>query len=352
MEKSVLFDYVNGGLVMDKVVAIGLMLLAVCVNTGKAGPKVEFVESKDKIDVKIAGKIVTTYIYGDELPKSSFVPVRSLSGVELTRRYPLTELAGGSDDEPHHVGMYFTADEVNGMDFWNNTSNSPQIKHIKTRQAAGGDGKGTLSTSAHWINKKGEVVVEEKRAMTFLVGKNEGEYAIDFSVDLTAAADKVVFNDIEEGVFAFRLSDYLREAKGDRYPQPGKALPKQSVKGTGMFFSSNGDERAENIWGRRARWVALQGVRDDKVVGVAILDHPESLNYPTYWHVRAYGLLSGNPTGQGDFLRQSKYQKNPVRWLKLTLEKGQSVYFRFMIIIYEGIKTHEQIEQRFRDFAK
>jgi len=108
--------------------------------------------------------------------------------------------------------------------------------------------------------------------MTFIAGKNQDEYAIDFSVDLTAKADKVLFNDIEEGVFAFRLSDYLREAKGNNYPQPGKPLPKQSVKGTGMFFSSNGDQRAKNIWGKRARWVALQGVRDEKVVGVAIFD--------------------------------------------------------------------------------
>jgi len=337
---------------MKKTVIITLMLLAICVGTAKAAPKVEFVESKDKIDVKIAGKTITTYIYGDHLPKSSFVPVKSLSGIELTRRYPLTELAGGTDNEPHHVGMYFTADEVNGNDFWNNTSNSPQIKHIKTKQAAGGEGKGTLATMAHWISKKGEVLIEENRTMTFIAGKNKDEYAIDFSVDLTAKADKVLFNDIEEGVFAFRLSDYLREAKGENYPQLGKTLPKQSVKGTGMFFNSNGDQRAENIWGRRARWVALQGVRDDKVVGVAILDHPESLNYPTFWHVRAYGLMSGNPTGQGDFLRQSKYEDNPVLWLKLTLKKGQSIHFKFRIIIYEGIKTQEQIEQRFREFVK
>jgi len=62
--------------------------------------------------------------------------------------------------------------------------------------------------------------------------------------------------------------------------------------------------------------------------------------------------MSGNPTGQGDFLRQSKYQDNPVLWLKLTLEKGQSIHFKFRIIIYEGMKTQEQIEQRFRDFVK
>jgi len=337
---------------MSKVSAFVLVLLVLCATAAQAAAKVEFVKSEDKIDVKIAGRIVTSYIYGDKRPKPSLVPVRSVSGIELTRRFPLTDLAGGSDNEPHHVGVYFAADEVNGSDFWNNTSTSPQIKHIEIRQTADGEGKGTLSTVAHWIDKRGKFVLEENRTMTFIAGKNEGEYAIDFSGDLTAKVDKVVFTDIEEGVLAFRLSDYLREAKRDNYPQPGKALPKESVKGTGMFFSSNGDQRAENIWGKRARWVALQGVRDEKVVGVAMLNHPESLNYPTYWHVRAYGLLSGNPLGQGDFLRQSKYQKNPVTWLKMTLKKEQTIHFRFMVIVYEGMKSQEQIEQRFKDYVK
>jgi hypothetical protein len=337
---------------MNKATTIILMLLVMCTSVTLAAPKIEFVESKDKIDVKVDGKIATTYIYGDNRSKPSLVPVRTLSGIELTRRYPLTELAGGSDNEPHHVGVYFTADQVNGTDFWNNTKSSPQIKHIKTKQVTGGDGKGTLSILTNWINEKGTVVIEENRTMTFITGQNEGEYAIDISADLTAKVDKVVFEDIEEGVCAFRLSDYLREAKGDNYPQPGKPLPKESVKGTGMFFSSNGDQRAENIWGRRARWVAMQGVRDEKVVGVAMLNHPESLNYPTYWHVRAYGLLSGNPLGQGDFLRQSKYQNNPVLWLNMTIKKDQTIHFRFLIIMFEGIKTQDQIEQRYKDFVK
>ncbi|MHC4214128.1 MAG: DUF6807 domain-containing protein [Planctomycetota bacterium] len=337
---------------MNKATTIILMLLAMCTSVSLAAPKIELVESKDKIDVKIDGKIATTYIYGDKRPKPSFVPVRTLSGIELTRRYPLTELAGGSDNEPHHVGVYFTADQVNGTDFWNNTKSSPQIKHIKTKQATGGDGKGTLSILTNWINEKGTVVIEENRTMTFIAGQNKGEYAIDISADLTAKVEKVVFEDIEEGVCAFRLSDYLREAKGDNYPQPGKPLPKESVKGTGMFFSSNGDQRAENIWGRRARWVAMQGVRDEKVVGVAMLNHPESLNFPTYWHVRAYGLLSGNPLGQGDFLRQSEYRQNPVLWLNMTLKKDQSIHFRFLIIMFEGIKTQDQIEQRYKEYVK
>jgi len=337
---------------MSKATAIILVLLALCTAAVQAAPKIEFTQGKDKIDVKIDGKVITTYIYGNNRPKPSLAPVRTLSGIEMTRRFPLTPLKGGSDNEPHHVGIYFAADEVNGNDYWNNTSTSPQIKHIKTKAAIDGDGKGTLSTMAHWIDKKGQVVIEENRTMTFIAGQTQGEYAIDFVGDLKAKADKVLFEDIEEGVLAFRLSDYLREAKGDNYPQIGKPLPIESVKGTGMFFNSNGDMRAENIWGKRARWVALQGVRDQKVVGVAMLNHPESLNYPTFWHVRAYGLMSGNPLGQGDFLRQSKYQDNPVLWLRLNLERGQTIHFRFRIIVYEGLKTQEQIEQRFKDFVK
>jgi hypothetical protein len=119
-----------------------------------------------------------------------------------------------------------------------------------------------------------------------------------------------------------------------------------------MYFSSNGDKMAKGVWGKRARWVAIQGVKDDKVVGVAILNHPESLNYPTYWHARNYGLFSANPLGQGDFQRQDGYKKNEPIYLNYTLKKDQTAHFRFKVIVFEGIKTAVQIEQRFKDFVK
>jgi hypothetical protein len=68
--------------------------------------------------------------------------------------------------------------------------------------------------------------------------------------------------------------------------------------------------------------------------------------------VRNYGLFSANPLGQGDFQRQSKYKKNPVLPLRLSLKQGETVHFRFLVIIYEGIRTKEQIEERFRKFVE
>jgi hypothetical protein len=328
-----------------------------CLFTGRimaAPPRVDFVESAGKIDVVIGGKPFTSYRYGDKFPKPLLVPIRTVSGIEVSRRYPLVELPGGSMDHAHHEGIFFAVDLVNGVKFWNNTDTPPQIAHKKVTQMTGGAGEGKLSTVGHWVDENGKTLLEESRTMLFSAGVHEGEHAMDISIDLKATSGAVLFEDIEEGMFAIRLSDYLRESGSSAALQEGAAVPKESVKGTGRYFTSNGDETAKNAWGKRARWVALQGVRKGKVIGVAILNHPASINYPTYWHVRKYGLFSANPLGQGDFQRQAprKFRKNKVLPLNLKLEKGETAHFRFMVIVYEGIRTADQIEQRFREFVE
>jgi hypothetical protein len=337
-----------------KRIIFAISMLLIATNLIAAPPKVEFAKVKNRIDVVIAGELFTSYLYGDDLTKPLLVPVRTSSGIEVSRRYPLTEIEGGSMNHEHHVGIFFAVDRVNGINFWRNTNVPPQIKHVQITEMAGGSGTGKLSAVSHWMNDKRQVLLEEKRTMLFLAGENEDEYAIDFSIDLTAKCPSVLFEDIEEGMFAIRISDYLRESDTDNSPQPGEPLPVESLSGTGIYFSSNGDVTAKNVWGKRARWVALQGVRKDKVVGIAILNHPASINYPTYWHTRNYGLFSANPLGQGDFQRQrpEKYRKNKVIPLRLTLEHGQTAHFRFLVIVYEGFRTNEQIEERFRRFIE
>jgi len=331
---------------------LAVLLLVIAALGNQRVSKVEFVKGKNKIDVMVGGKHFTSYIYGNELTKPMMVPLRSPSGIVVTRREPLVEMKGGSNDHSHHVGIFFAVDKVNGTNFWNNASPPPQIKHIKTTEVAGGTGKGKLSTIIHWADRDGKVLLEENRSMVFLAGEDEDEYAIDFRIDLTAREIEVVFDDIEEGVFAIRVADCLREGEAKLKLREGQPLPKESVSGTGRYFSSNGDETAKNVWGKRARWVALQGIREGKVVGVAVLNHPASINYPTYWHVRNYGLFSANPLGQGDFQRKSKYKKNPVQPLRLTLKPGERAHFRFLVVVYEGLRNKEQMEERFKEFVK
>jgi hypothetical protein len=341
---------------MRHVVSTFAVLILTFEASAATAPSVDFVREPNRIDVTADGRLFASYVYGDNLPKPSLVPVRSVSGIEVTRRWPLTKLEGGSMDHLHHVGLFFCVDRVNDTNFWNYYRNpggrEPKIRHVRFEETAGGPGRGVLRAVSHWIDKKGNLLLEEKRSMTFIAGEHEGEYAIDFGIDLTAQAEQVVFEDIEEGVLGVRLSDYLRESDREGGVRPGRTLPAESVAGTGRYFSSNGDQTAENVWGKRARWVALQGVKGGKVVGLAILNHPESINYPTYWHVRDYGLFAANPLGQGDFQRQGKYKKNPVIPLRLTLKPGQTAHFRFFVIVFEGVRTQKEIEERFRAFVE
>jgi len=195
------------------------------------------------------------------------------------------------------------------------------------------DGKGTLSIVAHWINEEGTVLLEEKRDMTFCAGENE--YTIDFSIKLTAKADKVEFGDTEEGMFAIRVAGWLREEGG-----------------TGKYLSSNREVSPvnKNIWGKRARWVRLHGRHKANTTGITIFNHPDCINYPTYWHARPYGLFSANPLGQMDF-QEGRDRENPEP-LNLSLEQGQSAHLAFRVLIYESEKTFKELEQHFLQYAQ
>lgn len=311
---------------------LGLILAAAAFTGGcQAGPRVEFVKGDDKISVMIGDKHFTNYLYRDELTKPILYPVYTPSGIAVNRGYPLVEVEGESTDHPHHAGIFFTYDRVNDDGFWNNTASPPQVKHVKVTKIQGGTSKGEFSTVMHWIGKSGKVLLEEKRNMVFLAG--EEEYIIDFSINLTAQDTKVIFKDTKEGMFAIRVADWLRE-KG----------------GSGRYLNSTRDETEDNVWGKRARWVRLQGEKDGKTIGIAILNHPASVNYPTYWHARGYGLFSANPLGQYDF--EKKRNPETAKPLNFTLEPGRTAHFRFQIVIYEGERAQEQLEDRFKVFVK
>jgi hypothetical protein len=289
--------------------------------------QVRFQKDQNTVGIFINWKHFTTYRFGSELTKPILYPVKSPSGVVVTRGFPLEIIPGESNDHPHHTGIFFTYDRVNNNGFWNNTKSPPQIKHVKVVKAANGQ----LSVISHWVGRTGKILLEEKRDMTFIAGTNE--YAIDFNIVLTAQDEKVVFGDTKEGMFAIRLADWLREDGG-----------------TGEYLNSDGQKGESNVWGKRAKWVRLEGHRDSNTIGVAIFHHPNSVNYPTYWMARGYGLFSANPLGQLEFQKASKVEKPQA--FNLTLQPGQNALFKFRMIIYDGQKTIEELEQEFKNYAE
>ena len=148
---------------------------------------------------------------------------------------------------------------------------------------------------------------------------------LDLQITLTAQDEPVTFGDIEEGLLAIRVAPSLRE---DR---------------TGRYLNAEGLELAKNVWGKRSPWVALRGTVQGEDLTLAILNHPRSVQYPTYWHARAYGLFAANPFGRADFEKGAPP-------LNFSLPPGESALLLYRILIHSGHLTRSQIEEEFHKY--
>jgi hypothetical protein len=78
--------------------------------------------SKKKVQILYDGRMLTSYCYFDSTEKPVLFPVKTLSGITVTRGYPVAPREGERTDHPHHLGIWLNYESVNGLDFWNNST--------------------------------------------------------------------------------------------------------------------------------------------------------------------------------------------------------------------------------------
>ncbi|EPR66949.1 hypothetical protein ADICYQ_4025 [Cyclobacterium qasimii M12-11B] len=194
-----------------------------------------------------------------------------------------------------------------------------------------------MTTLSHWIGKDHKALLSETRKMEFSFIKDR--YIFDFDIVLKALNLPVTFEDTKEGMFAVRVADWLAEKSNQ-----------SEIQNTGEYLNAEGDRTEKNIWGKRSSWVRLEGENDGKRIGIAIYHHPESTNYPTFWHARGYGCFAANPIGQFDFQKGRHIEQPEKR--TLTLQPGEEAKFKFRVTIYEGDRTFENFNKEFINFSR
>jgi hypothetical protein len=313
---------------------------------GEKSKKVEFSvrESEQKVDVMIGGKLVTSYWWPENVYKPVLWPVRTLTGTEITRGFPLKPREGERNDHIHQVGSWLNYGNVNGFDFWGNGStgkkseNGGVIKHLAIEKVTGGNGEGLLSVKAVWQDPSGKELLEEKTEFHFLA--DDKYYCIDRITTLTAGNQDISMKDTKEGMFAIRVARQLELPSKEDVPlldsrgKPGteKAMENKDV--TGNYRSSEGIT-GEAVWGTRAKWMELYGIIGNEKVSIVICDHPKNTSYPTYWHARGYGLFSANPLGANDFTSGKEV-------VNFSIPAGKSITFRYRTIITSGIHLNDE----------
>lgn len=307
-------------------------------------------------DITAGGTPFASFIFPDTLEKPVLYPIYAPDGEVITRGFPLQPRPGEPGDHPHHIGCWFDYENVNGLDFWNNSYAIPADKKSKygwirvdtVKAGPGMAGKDKLSYIARWTDQKNSTLLIEHTTFSFSATANER--IIDRITTLTAQTD-VHFPDAKDGMLGLRVAKELQipsSTPGQFYDANGNATNVAAGNDpdiNGNYLTSAG-KSGDSAWGTRGDWCMLYGKKGRDTISIVIIDHPANPGYPTYWHARGYGLFAANPLGQKVFSKGA-------RTLNFQLSKGRSVTFRYRIVIAAGDRRlpTDRIQRLAGDFA-
>ena len=310
-------------------------------------------ESARHVDISVDGQPFTAYIWPTTLKKPVLFPLRTPKGTIVTRGYPLEPRPSERQDHPHHAGLWFNYENVNGLDFWNNSDAiKPQdaakmgtilhrsITGIKTGQ------QGELEVATEWVNSSGKAVLQENTRFVFRGGPRYR--SVDRITTLRALDERVSFPDAKDGMLGLRVIRALEipSEKSEQFAGGATttAVPKLDNTGVnGTYLTSEG-KKGDDAWGTRGRWCNLSGLVGSEPVTISIFDHPSNPGFPAYWHARGYGLFAANPLGQKVF-------SNGKEELNFALAPHASVTFRYRILISSAIASAEATEAAWKEFV-
>jgi hypothetical protein len=312
-------------------------------------------EQARRVDISIDGKPFTSYIWPTTLKKPVLYPLRTAAGTVVTRGFPLEQRPGERVDHPHHAGLWFNYESVNGLDFWNNSDaikpeNAPKmgtILHRSIVSAKGGPQHGELDVETDWITFDQKVLLNERTHFVFRGGR--GFRSVDRIATLRALDEKVDFKDEKDGLLGLRVIRALEipsdkpEVYSDASGHVTTVAKLDNTGVNGTYLTSEG-KKGGAAWATRGRWCNLSGLVGDEPVTITILDHPGNPGFPTYWHARGYGLFAANPLGQKIF-SEGKQELN------FSLAPHASATFRYRILISSAIATPEATEAAYNDFV-
>lgn len=309
---------------------VAVIALLTIASVASAASYVEISEAKGgTFNVTFGGKLFTT-LHTKGVPKPILYPIIGPNGVRMTRDYPMVK--GTKDersDHPHHQSLWYTHGDVNGVSFWHIGKDAGNIKTLKANATNSGSSASIVLNNA-WNDAKGKTLLTDTQKITFHKYRSDkaGDYAmIDYQVTLHASEGDVTFGDTKEGSMGIRTNPALRVNKG------------------ATAVNSAGDS-GKSVWGKAAAWVDYSAKINDKVVGVAILDHPANPRHPTTWHARDYGLVAANPFGL------SYFQKKPKGTGNMKLKKGDSVTFKYRFVFHGGDSKTGDIAKRFIEWSE
>jgi hypothetical protein len=290
---------------------------------------VEVSDAGSTINVDVGGERFTRYHYlPEEAPaRPYFYPALAHAGVPVTRNYPMADVEGESKDHPHHRSLWVAHGDVNGTDNWSEEKGHGRTEHLAFEGRFSGPVAGGFREVNRWVTAAGEPLLSETRDVRIYAAEGP-ERILDLTLRFTPVAGDVTFGDTKEGgLISVRVATSMDGDKG------------------GTIHNSEGGIGEKRTWGKTAAWCDYYGPSQGRVYGIALMDHPSNPRYPTYWHVRDYGLMTANPFGH------SYYYNDKGRNGSLVLPAGKTTQWKFRLVAHPGTTEEARIAERYAAFA-
>lgn len=302
----------------------GLVFTLLAASSGHAQATIKVLKDKETGIAVMIGDELFTKLDIDNFRRPILYPVYGPGQVPMTRNHPMKPgVEGEAEDHPHHKSIWCGHGLINGVSFWHEEGQI-KVDYSKPVSFSMHNGTAIISFSSNYVDADYRLVCTDDTKLSFSL-LPDGSRAIDWEFTIHASERDLLFGDTKEGMMAVRTHPSLRIDKG------AKAVNSEGVEG-------------KDIWGKHAEWVDYTANVEGSDVGLAIFDHPSNLRHPTTWHARAYGLVAANPFGLHHF------EGKPRGAGDLRLAKGDSLSFRYRVVLHKGDVGQDHVAKLFEDY--
>jgi len=273
---------------------------------------VKLAEENGRLQVTINGEYFTTYVYDRSVAKPYLGPIAGPYGKSYTR------LDFETKEHPHHRSLWLAIGDVNGIDMWNEPEGryGKQL-HQQFEELTSGPACVVFTARNVWASFNEKPQIDETRTITIYNTPANGRI-VDVEVVFEANYGQVEFGATKEaGPLGIRVAESMKAANG------------------GTIINSYGSVGEEECWGQKAEWCDYYGPVDGHTLGIAAFDHPQNEHYPTYWHIRNYGLHAAN----NFYFVGGKL-----------LKPGDKAFFRYRVFFHEGDTNQAKVADRYQDY--
>lgn len=278
---------------------------------GKPVPRMQVLPlPHDQISVTRDGQEISRYHFAPDLERPFLYPIMGPSGRSLTRMGHPHDPNGHS----HHNSVWITHHDINGVDFWADTSPG-KIKQTRIGQFIDDDDRAVIQVVNAWIDSKSEkTLLEEVRTMSF-VPLPQDQWLLAIDIQVTPQAGPVTFGDTPFGPLGVRMAKTIGVADGG-----------------GTIRNSEGQVDEKEVFRKPARWVDYSGpITTQANEGITLMNHRDNPVFPTAFHVRNDGWMGATMSYEKPF----------------ELKEGESLLLRYGLYVHSGVASPEKIEQAF-----